>query len=270
MALLLLMAGCSEDEGAALDPDALRGEPWVLTSGLDVDGWKASAPSARFGDVLSGSSGCNQYTAAYTLDGDRMRLELESVSRMACEPPASTVERDYLAAIERVAGWRVDDGTLVLLDGDDDELLRFEVASPVGRWEVTGVRLPDSVSSPLPETTLTATFDADGKLSGDAGCNPYTTTYRAQRGTIEIAEPAGGRMMCETPEGVMEQERAYLAALPTAATYTVDGSNLSLLTADDTIAATLTRVPDQNDQKTGTSSTATTPKSASIGRPSFQ
>jgi len=240
VALLLLMAGCGEDAGAVPDAAALQGEPWVLTSGLDVDGWEASAPSATFEDVLSGSSGCNQYRAAYTLDGDRMRIELASVTRMACEPPASTVERDYLAALERVAGWRVDDGILVLLDGDDDDLLRFEVASPVGRWEVTGIRLPDSVSSPLPETTLTATFDADGKISGDAGCNPYTTTYRAQRGTIEIAEPAGGRMACE-PAEVMAQERAFLAALPTAVSYQVDGSTLSLLAADGTFVATLTR-----------------------------
>ena len=91
-------------------------------------------------------------------------------------------------------------------------------------------------------------------------------------------------MACETPKGVMEQERAYLDALPAAAKYEVDGSNLTLLAADGTIVATLAREGSradrardgaahggvQNDQKTGTSRTATTPKNASIGSPSFQ
>jgi heat shock protein HslJ len=35
----------------------------------------------------------------------------------------------------------------------------------------------------------------------------------------------------------MEQEQAYLSALPTAANYTVEGSTLSLLTAQGTYVA---------------------------------
>ena len=41
----------------------------------------------------------------------------------------------------------------------------------------------------------------------------------------------------------MEQERAYLDALPAAARYEVDGSNLTLLAADGTIVATYARAP---------------------------
>ena len=40
----------------------------------------------------------------------------------------------------------------------------------------------------------------------------------------------------------MAQERAYLAALPAAARYELDGANLTLLAADGTIVATLGRV----------------------------
>jgi heat shock protein HslJ len=239
--LLLAMTGCG---GAEANPAALREEPWVLTSGLDVDGWEQVAPTATFADRrVTGFTGCNRYGATYTVDGEELRLGPLTATQMACTGVGGEVEQEFTAALERVGRWRVDDERLVLLDGDDEELLRFAVASPVGRWEVTGIRLPDSVSSPLPGTTLTATFDAGGKLSGDAGCNPYTTTYETERGTIEIAEPAGGRRACEQPEGVMEQERAFLAALPTAAKYTLDGLSLSLLQADDTIVATFTKLP---------------------------
>ena len=106
------------------------------------------------------------------------------------------------------------------------------VASPVGEWEVTAFLNGDAVSSPLPGTALTATFGDDGTLSGSSGCNRYTTTHTTDGGAIEI-EPAGGtKMLCPEPEGVMEQEAAYLAALPTAVHYGLDGGSLTLLSAD--------------------------------------
>jgi heat shock protein HslJ len=237
----LVLAGCGgEDEAAAPNPAALRGEAWVLSGGVDVPGWEAVAPSATFAaDRVSGSTGCNRFDAAYTLDGAKLRLGALRATRMACPGTGDAVERAFTAKLERVAAWRVDD-ELVLLDADDAELLRFSAASVAGEWTVTAFRQPGSVSSPRAGTTLTATF-ADGKLSGNAGCNPYTTTYRAERGTIQIASPAAGERLCDAPEGVMEQERAYLEALPAAARYEREGSNLTLLAADGTIVATFQR-----------------------------
>ena len=44
----------------------------------------------------------------------------------------------------------------MLSDGDGEELLRFEVASIVGEWTVTGVNTGDAVVSPIVGTELTA------------------------------------------------------------------------------------------------------------------
>jgi heat shock protein HslJ len=98
-------------------------------------------------------------------------------------------------------------------------------------------RQRDAVSSPLPDTEVTAVFGEDGTLTGSAGCNTYRATYEADRGTITIGEPAATRKACAEPEGVMEQEQAYLAALPQATSYRVEGSSLSLLTAEGTYVA---------------------------------
>jgi heat shock protein HslJ len=84
---------------------------------------------------------------------------------------------------------------------------------------------------------VTATFGAGGALTGSAGCNTYRATYTAGNGTIEISEPVATRKACADPDGVMEQEQAYLSALPSAAHYTVEGSTLSLLTAEGTYVA---------------------------------
>ena len=42
----------------------------------------------------------------------------------------------------------------------------------------------------------------------------------------------------------MEQEAAYLAALPTAVRYQISGRSLELLTAEGTLVATFARTPE--------------------------
>jgi heat shock protein HslJ len=245
--VLGLAAGCGDDDGGDTAPAAqappFAGLPWVLSSGLDVEGWEQTAPSAVFKNgTLGGSTGCNRYTSPYTVDGEALKLGAIASTQMACPPPADQVERAYVDALKRVAEWRMDDAELVLLDDGDAELLRFREASPVGEWEVTAFLKGSAVASPLPGTSITATFTEDGKLSGSAGCNRYTTSFTTDRGAIEIEPPASTKKLCpEEPEGVMDQEAAYLTALLSAVQYRVDGGSLSLLSADGTYVATFAR-----------------------------
>jgi heat shock protein HslJ len=120
------------------------------------------------------------------------------------------------------------------LDADGAELLRYAAATPVGSWQVTGLRRGDASTSPLAGTDLTARFGADGSLTGSAGCNTYKSSYSTDERTIEIAAPAATRKACAEPAGVMEQESAYLALLPAAVSYRLDGNVLELLAADGT------------------------------------
>ena len=85
-------------------------------------------------------------------------------------------------------------------------------------------------------TEITAVFAEDGTLSGSAGCNNYTTTYTVDGDNITIGMGASTMMFCAEPEGVMDQEAQYLAALETAATYTITGDKLELRTADGALA----------------------------------
>jgi heat shock protein HslJ len=111
----------------------------------------------------------------------------------------------------------------------------------VGAWVATSILNGDAVTSSLAGTELTATFTSDGKLTGSAGCNGYTTTYRASGGKITIAQPAATRKLCDSPAGVMEQEHAFLAALAATTGYRLEGSHLSLLTPRGTYTATFDR-----------------------------
>ena len=240
---LVLAGGCGEEEGGAAASAPLPDVPWSLISGIDVAGWEAHAPSATFADgTVSGSNGCNRFTGPYTVDGDQLEIGQVAVTEMACEPPADAVERAFMAALEEVAGWSVEDGELTLSDADGKELLRFGVPSIEGAWDATAFLHGGGVSSPLPGTAVTATFSADGSLSGSAGCNTYNTTYTVDGAKLTIGkEIATTRMMCAEPAGLMEAEAEYIAALPRAVAYRVEGTMLSLLTAEGTYVATYVR-----------------------------
>jgi heat shock protein HslJ len=247
LALLLTFAlatGCGdddddddEDEGST-NVESLEGVPWVLSSGVDVDGWEETGPSAAFenGNV-SGSSGCNQFSAEYTLDGDSLELGAIASTLMACPPPADQVESAYLALLEQVRGWRLDDDALVLFDDEGVELLRYRAASVVGDWELTSYQTGTALQSPIAGTTITASFAEDGNLNGSGGCNTYNATYTTEGGRITISEPVSTLIACLDPEGVMDQESAYLASLASVEKFRIDGGSLSLLRADGTIVA---------------------------------
>jgi heat shock protein HslJ len=224
----LFALGChDEEEGAAASgASSFEDVAWTAPSGATV----------RFVDgTVSGFAGCNRFTASYEASGNELKIGTAATTQMACDPASEAAEREYLASLERVRGWRAEGDELLLLDEGGEEVLRFRAASLVGEWTATMFLQRDAVSSPLPDTEVTANFAADGKLSGSSGCNTYSATYQADRGRIKISEPISTFMACE--EAIMEQEQAYLAALPLATHYTVEGSTLSLLTEQGTFVA---------------------------------
>jgi heat shock protein HslJ len=122
-----------DDRPAVTGAASFVGVEWLVSGGIDVPGWESVVPSATFAeDRVAGSTGCNRFTAEYTLDGAALEIGPIASTRMACIPPADQVERAYLDALSRVAGWRLDNSDLVLVDGDGAELLRYRAAALSG------------------------------------------------------------------------------------------------------------------------------------------
>jgi heat shock protein HslJ len=233
-------AGCGGDGSG--DPADIENKPWQLTSATDLTIPDGVVPSAAFtnGNVF-GTAGCNTYRASYTLDGGSLEIGEPAGTLIACPPPVDEFERAYLDALGQVASWELDGEELVLSNSDGNELLRFAGATIVGEWTVTGVNTGNAVSSPIIGTELTAVFAEDGSLTGSAGCNNYTTSYSADAGVIEIEPAASTKKLCPEPEGVMEQEAAFLDALAAAETYGFNGPTLNLLDGEATTLVTLIR-----------------------------
>jgi len=91
----------------------------------------------------------------------------------------------------------------------------------VGAWQLRYYFDGQNMVPVLPGTEVSATFGEDGSLAGSAGCNTYSALYQVNGDALSIGSIASGRQTCGDPAGIMEQERAFLAALQSAASYRV-------------------------------------------------
>ncbi len=237
----LLLAGCVPVPSAS--SGSLADTSWLLVNLNGQPALSDTQVTIRFENgQLSGSDGCNRYSGSYTINGARITVDKNLISTMmACAEPIMTQAAAYIAALTGAATYTIEGGQLTLLDGSGKALATFTRQS-VGlsgtAWVVTGYNNgQQAVVSVAAGSQLTANFGADGTLSGSAGCNTFTATYEVSGKTVKIGPIGSTRMACADPAGVMEQEAQYLGALATAATYTREGNQLELRTADGALAA---------------------------------
>jgi hypothetical protein len=115
---------------------------------------------------------------------------------------------------------------------------------PLGgtRWRVltyTDPASPGSLITVLTGTTMTVDFARDGQVSGSAGCNTYTSGYVVQGSLLALTPPTASNKMCTEPQGIMEQEKAFLDLLPTIGSYAMSGSQLTFKNASGVTVAEL-------------------------------
>ena len=167
------------------------------------------------------------------------------VCAMACSDDVMAVETALLDALVQTRGFAVDDETLTLTSDDGSTLATF-AAQAQGlagtSWVLTGYNNgAQAVVSPILGVEVTLAFGDDGSLSGFGGCNRLFGDYTSADGEISFGLVGSTNMACASPEGVMEQEAAFIAALSTAATYTIEGDKLAMRTADDAMAVNFVR-----------------------------
>ena len=246
LAVSLLLAACTAMSPAAKTPD-LNGTSWVLSSlpGHSLHGDVVA--TARFEDGrVSGTDGCNRYTAPYTATGAMLQVGPRGAStQMACPPAVMKQAEVFMGALARASTHRMVDGQLQLLAADGTVVATFAAQSQnlAGTsWRVTGYNNgKQAVVSVLTGTSLTMAFANDGRVSGSAGCNNYSAQYTLGGQTLTIGPAAATRKMCVNPERIMEQEQQFLKALETVATARFEGDRLELRTATGALAATLAK-----------------------------
>ncbi len=81
---------------------------------------------------------------------------------------------------------------------------------------------------PVGGTAPTAEF-SETEISGSTGCNHYFGSYEVAGSDLTIGQVGMTEMYCVDPEGVMEQEQAFLAALMSVASYRMTENRLEML-----------------------------------------
>jgi heat shock protein HslJ len=79
----------------------------------------------------------------------------------------------------------------------------------------------------IEDTQITLRF-GEGSLEGSAGCNTYGGSYAATEDSLRLSDLYWTEMGCLEPEGILDQEMAYLTALNTVDSYRVDAGRLEL------------------------------------------
>ena len=112
-------------------------------------------------------------------------------------------------------------------------------ASLVGEWKLVSYGDSTSLTPAAPGVDTSIVFDSDGKVTGNVGCNGFGGEYKVDGGTITFREVMSTLMFCEGPVG--DQETVTLAVISESATFVLDGSMLTITSADGNSVIALAR-----------------------------
>jgi heat shock protein HslJ len=168
--------------------------------------------TARFeSGRLTGSAGCNMYTAAYTVGGNALTISPAASTRRACSAPAGIMEQEatYLAALTTTAAYRIEGDRLILETADGARVASFLAAAAALSSE-EGRDAPGDANAKI-TFDLTAIDDAglvgaaDGKVAvAYEFCIPATpprlTDVQGIDPTVRPQAGAPGRIGCGPDE----------------------------------------------------------------------
>ena len=140
-----------------------------------------------------------------------------------------TVDVTYASCTDDMSGKRFADTVTVMADGKQVKGCGGRALPPESlndtTWTITMID-----QFPVLEAIPTEVRFADGRVSGNAGCNRFNGTYDVASNALTFGPMASTRMMCS--EKQMAQEAKFLALLSSTLTkrYSVEGN---LILADD-------------------------------------
>ena len=252
------------------DRTPLSGALWRLVSLGDVTSPQPPVEGSRFtaqfsiipgspSGVLSGTSGCNEYTAAFAASVDELKINPPvSTKSKTCVPGLSDQEELYFLALNDASFYHISGNTLVIPYDDDKQALVFEGTQleeaqrpPLNDLNGTTWYLWFIDSAPvMAGTSISASFainrdGASGTISGSAGCNSYVASFGQNLG---VEATLNANQVCSKPAGIMEQESDYVNLLSHAYGYWVTGDQLIVNTGRGALTYRTSRPPESNDQ----------------------
>lgn len=125
--VVLLSSACSEAD------TSLDGSSWVLKSYQDETGETVnirprSTITALFqSNQVSGIAGCNNYSASYQANRNKLYFDTVATTRKMCNTPLGVMQQEnaFLAALDSTVSYKLNRNSLELIDSKGNTLLVF-------------------------------------------------------------------------------------------------------------------------------------------------
>lgn len=192
-------------------------------------------------DRYTGFGGCDWFMGMYSITNGELWMQQPAKTLAGCvnKPQATDQQATFLSMLQSVVTYEVKDNKLVFYNTDKQQMLTMVPLQAVPfegtTWDALfAFTTEGGVWNPiLPGANITAIFDGQ-TLSGSAGCNDYSATYQRQGDRLTLGPVTATKRSCATPEGVMDQEQAYLELLGKAQAIQQFPRSIELLTSDAT------------------------------------
>jgi heat shock protein HslJ len=99
-----------------------------------------------------------------------------------------------------------------------------------GDWKLVSYGSKSNPTPAVPDIDTNVTFSSDGKINGSVGCNSFSGDYKVSGDKITFGPIASTLMGCPDPIG--QQESVVFSVFTNEATFKIDGSTLTITSAD--------------------------------------
>ena len=103
-------------------------------------------------------------------------------------------------------------------------------ASIVGTWKLTAYGPANSPTPAVSDVDASITFDVNGTLNGNGGCNSMSGDYKVDGNQITFGPIMSTLMGCDEPR--MTQEGTVHQVLTDTASFKIDDNTLTILNKD--------------------------------------
>jgi heat shock protein HslJ len=110
--------------------------------------------------------------------------------------------------------------------------------SLTGAWKLTSLGPVNSRVPALTGMEAGITFNDDGTMAGDSGCNGFSGRYAVEGNQITFSDLVSTLIACEEP--VMQQEEIMYLVLTDTASFEIDEVTLTLTNGDNLLVFTRT------------------------------
>jgi heat shock protein HslJ len=127
-----------------------------------------------------------------------------AMTEMACVPPERMDQDTWLARVLTGRPTIAVDGDTLVLAGGAVEIRMLDrvtadpdrsLAGP--RWVIESIITGDAMASVPQPAGAQLTFAADGRVSGNTGCNEFHGTYQASAGMITFSQVGMTKKACQ-------------------------------------------------------------------------